>query len=126
MYQYTDKDGDHLGVSTPPQFTAKVYGKPVGRCCTSLFTQDNIPVIDMWVKLIRNEIFCIRLPEYKILPKSVKNNDRDFQLSETGLAEGEKCEDYLGRCVITDGGSLLVCGEEHKSFVNAEFRCIKP
>jgi hypothetical protein len=120
-YQYSDTDGDHIGVSSPPYFTAKIYGKPTGRRCKSLFTRDNIPVFDRWVDLIRNEIFCIRLPEYKTLPKSVKINDRDFHISDTGLEEGEECEDYLGRCITTDGGTLLVWGEEPKSFVDAEF-----
>ena len=125
MYQYTDTHGDHLGVGTPPYFTAKIYGKPVGRYCKSLFTQNNVPVIDKWVDLVRNEIFCIRLPEYGTLPKSVKIDTTSFQLSETGLSE-EDSMDCFGRNVTADGGVLLVEGNALKSFENAEVKRVEP
>ena len=127
MYQYTDGDGDHLGVSTPPYFTAKIYAKPVGRHCRSLFTRDNIPVMDKWVKLVRNDIPCVLLPEYNSLPKIIKFEGRDVKLSETGLAQPEQgFQDYQERNVMTSDAILQIWGEEPKSFVDAEFKNIKP
>ena len=124
MYQYTDKDGDHLCVSTPPYFTAKIYAKPVGRYCKSLFTRDNIPVLDKWVKLERADIPCVRLTEYDSLPKVIKFEGRDVHLSDTGIVQSEY-QDYQNRSIITDGAILQVWGDMEKSFANAEFKNVK-
>ena len=121
MYQYRDKDGDHICVSTPPYFTAKIYAKTIGRLSKCLFTRDNIPVMDNGVQLVRNEIPCVRIPEYKSLPKSIRFEERVVQLSETGGFE-EEFKDYQGRSITTDAANLLVWGEEPVSFENAEYR----
>ena len=108
MYQYMDKDRDHLCVSNPPYFTSKIYAKPVGRCCKSLFTRDNIPVLDKWVEVVRNEIPCVMLPEYKYLPKTIKFEERNVQLSDSGLMQPEEFKDYQDRSVMTNGAILQV------------------
>jgi hypothetical protein len=126
MYQYSDSTGDHLCVSTPPYFTAKIYAKTVGRCCKSMFTRDNIPVIHEWVRVVRSDIPYATLPE-KEVPKVINIDGRSVALSETGsFKSDEEWEDCHGRSVTTDGPRLLVWGEEPKSFENAEYTNVKP